>query len=302
MKKVLSILAGILVGLFIVLSLLDKSEYGVERKVWLAQKKFERLVQDPKAVPDVEFDNVIKQYTKIIHQHPSSSLTPKIPLQIGKIYTYKKDYPKARETFSETIRRYPQLPELSAEALANIGWTYELEKKWPQALSNYEKIIAQYPLTETGMNTPIYIASYYERNNDAAQAATAYQRAVAFYKKVAAEHPNSNYEFGALRILSSTYFSLQEWEKGIKTLGKILVNYPTKQYLNAQRADLIIRTINTISVTQLHNYDIPIDIYQEFIEKNSKHPLAKVLNDIISQLKLLKNKNVQVTAEPKNAR
>ena len=302
MKKTLVVLTSILVGLFILLSVIDKSEYTIERKLWLIQKKFDRLIQDPKSVPDVEFDNIINQYKKVIKQYPSSSLTPKIPLQIGRIYTYKKDYQKAREIFGEIVKKYSQDPELCAEATANVGWTYELEKDWPPALATYEKIIAQYPLTETGMNTPVYIASYYERNNDAAQAGTAYQKAISFYKKVSAEYPNSGYDFAALRILSSSYFSLQEWEKGIKTLGKILVNYPTKEYLNAQRADLIIKTINTIAITQLQNYDIPMDIYQEFVEKHPKHPLAKVLKQIISQLKLLKDKNVQVTAEPKHAR
>ena len=246
MKKALLIMASFLGGVFIFLSLVDKSNYVIERQLWHVQKKFDRIALDSKTVPDAEFEEVAESYRKIMKRFPHSQITPRVPLQIGKVYTLKKDYKKAREILYEMVKQNSSNSNLSAEALADIAWIYELENNWSEALNIYEGIIEKYPLSNVGINTPIYIAEYYQKNNNPSQAKAAFNKAITFYKKVSRENPNSLYDFTALRLLASALFSTEEWQQGIEVLGKVLNNYPDPEYLSPERANLLLKSINMI--------------------------------------------------------
>ena len=101
-------------------------------------------------------------------------------------------------------------------------------------------------------------------------------------------------EFNALRFLATTYFKQKEWSKGVETLEKVLLEYPDRQYLTVQRAEVIIKTINTVSLTQLQDYNVPLKIYEGFIARNASHPLNSVLKEMIKGLKKLQEKNIRL--------
>lgn len=295
MKKTILIYGGILVGLFVILSLLGRnSEYAIEQMTWKVQRQYFDILKDPKVIPDQTFLNVIRDYEKIIKRYPDSKLTQGLRMLVGHVYFLKKDYDSAHKKFNEIIKLFPDNKELQAEALGAIGRVYETQENWPQAKKTYDRLIADYPLTQTGLGVPIYIANYFRQKNDYQKTLEAYDRAIAHYNSLAAQNPDSATGYVSLRYLSNCYLDQKRWREGVDTLGKILDQYAKAEYMNVQTADIIIKTINTVSVYQLKDYDLPIRIYQNIVEKNPNHPLKDYFQKMVNALASLKAKSVQV--------
>ena len=289
MKKTLTVFAAVLGGIFVLLSVLDTSDYALEKRIWRVQQQFDRMAKDPKVVPEKEFEDIVVMYRNIIRHYPDSELTPRVHLQIGRTYVLKEDYAKARQGFQEVIDQYPGDPFLGADALLSIGNTYEREGDHAKAVQTYQRVTDEYGKTELGLNMPLYIANYYLRLNQRTESATALQDAVNFYKRISRENPQSPLEFNALRLLVTTYFAQEHWKDGVNILSRLLLEYPSREYLTPERVNLIVKLLNTVSVTKLQDYDISINIYQTFIAHNPDHRLNSYLLEVIKSLQLLKD-------------
>ncbi|MCR4337397.1 MAG: tetratricopeptide repeat protein [Candidatus Omnitrophica bacterium] len=299
MKKFLLTLIGIILGLFVLLSLLDKSNYKIEKKIWKVQKEFYVISKDPKVVPAAKFEEVAKSYRKIAEKYPKSSLTPRIYLHIGMVYAVQKNFPKARAAFEEAIKRYPDNAPLVAEALFSIGLTHDQEKHPDQVLKVYDQIIKSYPLTKVGFKAPLYKANYLMRIQRTQEGQQALNEAVNFYKNIAQEHPKTPLEFISLRFLFTTYMAQKDWANVITTLERLLLNFSSPQYLDGRRAEILVKSINTISVSQLKDYKRPVGIYKKFIAQYPEHPLSGDLKKVISTLQKFEKEGVTLNPRSK---
>ena len=81
------------------------------------------------------------------------------------------------------------------------------------------------------------------------------------------------------------------------TLGHVLLRYGSLGGLTANRASILLKTINAVSIIQLKDYDRPLRIYQRFMEENPDHRLNKLLAEIIDELAVLKSKNLEAANE-----
>ena len=295
MKKLLISLSSILVGIFIILSLLDQNgEYNAEKMIWKANQKFFELAKDPNSIPDKTFLQLDKQYELIANRFPNSPLAKKAYISIARMYLVKKDYPTVRNKVQIIFKKYPKDAAIGSEATSLIGRSYELSGDWPNALRIYNDLMEKYPKTEIGLNVPLYIANYYQINKFAANAQQAYDTAIVYYKKTVSNDPNPFIQFKSLGLLANCYFFKKMWREGVTTLGELLVKYPSGEFLSFHEIDLLLKTINTISVTQLKDYDLPIQIYQNFITQHPNHGLNKLLKKIITALTEFKNRRIEI--------
>mgnify|MGYP001594856021 FL=1 len=297
MKKAVLIYIGILAGVFVLFSLLGRdSDYAIEQMAWKVQREYIDILKDPKVVPEQTFNKVIRDYQKIIERYPSSKLTPMIRMLVGNVYHVKKDYETSREKFNEIIELYPQNRELQAQALSAIGRTYEAQDNWPGARKIYDRIVADYALTRTGLGIPLYIANHYKGVNDYQKTMDAYERAITHYNALAAQNPDSPAEYNSLRYLSNCYLDQKRWREAVEALGKITAKYGRPERMNIRTLDIILKTINTVSVYQLKDYELPLQIYQDIITKDPNHPWKDYFQKMIDTLSTLKAKSVQVPA------
>ena len=296
MKKVVLIYIGILAGVFVLFSLLGRnSDYAIEQTAWKVQREYIDILKDPKVVPEQTFNKVIRDYQKIIERYPDSKLTPGIRMLVGNVYHVKKDYETSREKFDEIIKLYPQNRGLQAEALSAIGRTYEAQDNWPGARKVYDRIVADYALTLTGLGVPIYIANHYKTQNDYQKTMDAYDRAITHYNTLAAQNPDSPAEYNSLRYLSNCYLDQKRWREAVEVLGKITDKYGRPERMHIRTLDIILKTINTVSVYQLKEYELPLQIYQDIITKDPNHPWKDYFQKMIDTLSTLKAKSVQVS-------
>lgn len=296
MKKAILIYIGILIGVFVLFSLLSiNSDYAIEQMAWKVQKEYLDILKDPKVIPEQTFDNVINGYQKIIKRYPDSKLTQGIRMLLAHVYYLKKDYKTSRAKFTEVIELYPDNKELQAEAMGAVGRTYEAQDNWPGARKVYDRIMAEYTLTRTGLGIPIYIANHYKETNDYQKTMDAYERAITHYNTLTAQNSNSPVEYATLRYLSNCYLEQKRWTEAVDVLGKLVAKYGRPEYMNIRTLDTILKTINTVSVYQLKNYDLPLSIYQGIVKENPDHPLKGYFTKMIDALSTLKAKGVRVS-------
>ncbi len=293
MKRILTTGLAVLAGLFLVLSAVDRSDYGIEKRLWHLQKKFARLARDPAVVPAREFESLARQYQRIIRENPQASLGGQILLQQGKVYTLKKDFVKARDSFRAVLERYPENSSLSAEALFNVGVTYEREGNAGEALRIYQTIQEKYPLTGVGLNIPLYVANYYLRSHQPEASRAAFGAAIDFYQDVYGKNPQNPAGYAALRQLAAIYLARQEWGKGVEVLGKLLVDYPVPVHPDQSQEVLLVRTINMVAINRLGDFDTPARIYRDFIDRYPGHPFSRRLDQVIREIGSLKEKSRQ---------
>lgn len=293
MKKTLGIFAAVLIGLFVILSLIDTSHYAVEKAFWRIQKDFDQIRQDPKVVPPQQFEQLANKYRKLVERYPDSPLIPKVHLYIGTVYVFKGDYEKAKAAYQEVIDRYPESKNAAAEAMLNLGKVYELERNEEKAVAFYRRIMNEYPRTETGIIMPIYIANYYAKVGKSQKSLEALREAEGFYKNIA--DGEGAVDLRARRLLSTVYMAQQEWMKSIDVLKNILIDYADSGYIDEEVLMTITRSINTIALTQMDNLDLPINIYEKFIGDHPDHRFNNFLTQMIAVLSDLKRRGATVS-------
>jgi len=289
MKISLVLLPALLFFIFVFFSAIDRSEYVLEKKMWKIQQQF--TVEAQYGILSKEKSEYLTtMYRNLIQQYPKSGLLPQIYIRIGQIYAVNKDFEKARTSYSEALQRFPQQKDLCSEALLDIGLTYEKENKVAMALETYRQVVKNYPLTDVGLNMPLYIANYCHRLNKDVEAQNAFQEAEGFYRNTAQENPNSSKGFNALRFLSVTYLDQEKWDDAVKIFEKILLEYIPSPYLDSKTTGSMVYLINVVSIEKLKKPGQPIAFYQMLIEKHPGYPLNKFFKDVIVTLQGLKNR------------
>jgi len=284
MKKSLVLLPALLLIIFAVFSAIDRSDYVVEKKMWKIQQQFDVLAQYPGTLSEEKSADLVVMYQGLIEQYPKSGLLGQIYMKIGQVYAEQKDFEKARTNYSEVLKRIPRQKEICSLALLSIGLTYEQEKKDGLALKTYRQIVHHYPLTDVGLNMPLYIAGYYHRLNKDVEAKNAFQDAEIFYRRTVQENPGSSVSFNSLRFLAVTYLAQKKWDNAVKTFEKTLLDYCLSPYLGWKTAGETIYSINVVSIKELKNPRQPVVFYQMFIAKHPQYPLNKFIKEVIVSL------------------
>ena len=296
MIRLFGVFAFILGAVWGILSLLDpRSDYIAEKILWQATQRLSFASKNPEAVPDRDFEQIAAQYQKVIKDFPNSRLVPSAYFFLGNLYSVKKDYETARGMLGEICPKYPGNASLCSEASANIAKTFELEGNWSEALKVYQGIEKAYPLSDLGLTIPLYIANYYARYSHTVNAQEAFAEAAAHYRKLSAEHPNSEVELKALKLLSGCYLVQKNWKEATAALAEILNKYP-----NSQLVVPTSQAIDSITLTESKDFDAAITIYRDFIAKNPKHPLEKHFQETIQTFEKLKSKKTSETETRKS--
>jgi hypothetical protein len=159
-------------------------------------------------------------------------------------------------------------------------------------LAIYKGIIQNYPITNLGFSVPMYLIGHLAGTG----APKGYTNADAliFYQKIAVENPRSKLEYNALEMVAMCQLNQKDWSGAVKTMGEIMLKYPIGKSIKEA-----VGAINLLCITKLHDYDMAINIYRQFIQKYPDHSADPILNKMIKDLQLLKNKKVTIQTAPK---
>lgn len=297
MKKFIGIAFAALIGIFILFSLFDwRGNYRAEQIIWRANKKLSKVINTPETTPDKTFEDITNEFRKAIKDFPNYPQRARVQIQMGGVYMAKKDFAKARQVFEQVFKDYPTNDIFKSEALVAIGKTYEQEGSWLKAETTYRKVISDYPLTENGLTMPLYLGNVYKQRGAREKAVNAYKDAAVYYGKMAEQNRGKPIEFRAMQLLADSYLALEDWNKGVESLGNLLLAFPGSPAIGQT-----VQAINIVAVIQLKDYDKAQAIHESFMKKYPRHPLNKILKQVIAGFKTLKEKNVVINpkATPK---
>lgn len=288
MKQALAVFTAILIAVYALLSFLDREgEYTAEKVLWHINQRLEKVSQDPSVVPQATFEGLVKDYESFIQRFPKPRLVRIAFLLSGRAFVLKKDYAKARERYEEIVSKFSAEPEVAVEAVMEIAQSYYLQKDEENLINTYERITQQYPLTARGLRVPLMEAQYYAQTNQGEKAQGAFDKAISYYKKMTLDNKGLPVEFDIFKILANCYLAQNKAEEAIKIYGDLLLRFaPTKEF-SAQKAEFLVKSINTISVAKLKKFDLPVSIYQGFLEEYPSHPLTPILKKMVDGLRQL---------------
>lgn len=290
MKSLLKISTIVLILTYITLTLLgNKGEYAAEKKMWAISKEYGQITKDPKSVPAANFDKVIEKFDRFTRTYPNSKLVPTAQIRAGRLFALRKDYKSSRARFEDMIKQYSDSEEIGVRAVSEIGRTYADEEDWANVTKTHERIIRDYPETRIGLISPIMMAGFQAEKNGILAGEKSYDAAIEHYQRLADKSDNPVIQFRALRLKALSLMVRKRWQECVQTLGKILNEYADDGVIDVRTADDIIKTINTVSVTYLNDIDLPISIYQEFIDKHPNSQVIAIFEEIIRSLKAFKN-------------
>jgi len=291
MKRCLFVFCSILVGLFIVLSVLGKKgEYAAEKVLWSINQQFDTATRDPESTPAAQYDTIVVLYDQFIEKYPDSNLIPAVKILAAKVLVYKKDYDLAVKRFEAIMMEYRENKSIQVQVLAEIGRAYAYKKDDKMVMATYKRIWKDFPKTDLGLRVPLLIAEFYANRNQIVEAKNAFQEAVDYYKKLTQDQDNPFVELNSWRLLSACFVAQENWSEAIEAYKTILIKFPEPQYLSLNEVGRVVKSINALSVIKLKNEDLAIDVYKEFIKIYPDHPFTEKFRQIIDQYNKLKAK------------
>lgn len=291
MKRKIFIFIGILLAVYIVLTLLDRGEYRVEKQLWRMRERFNAIAKDPKAAPDAQFEAVILGYAKLIKRYPHSTYVPQMYSSIGSLYAINKKYEEARKTFGQIIATFADDPVVVSKAMMDIGATYQAEGKQQKAVDIYNRIGEKYGKTEIGFMMPLYIAGIYRQSGDAAQVASYLAKAETFYRQIAEDRENSDaLRLNGYQALATTQMSQHNFSGSLETLKTALYDFADSSEMNPKRLGAVTRLLNIVLIAQMRDFDKAESFYRDFITTHPGHRLNPYLEKVIESVKVLKEK------------
>ncbi len=289
MKKTLIICCLILAVTGGVLSALDRdSEYMAERHIWRLNRDFTRVTRDQENLPEAALNNLVENYEAFLRKFSDSKLVPEARLRLGRVFLLGKNYEAARKQYEAILKQFPNKNLITDQAYKAIISSYVLQKDYDGVLRVYKRVLKESPLTPLGFDVPLLIVKLHLKRGNRSLADQAMTRAMEHYREIIDKYPETMSEFQAQQFLASAYFAQQKWRKGVQLLGESFIRFPEPKYLSPKKADSISKTINTVSVFQLRDPDLPISIYQKFIEAHPGHPFNTVLQRMIQKLRKVK--------------
>ena len=253
-------------------------EYPAEKLYWKAGKFSGQIFRNPKGTPSSQYEKAIAAFRKVVRKYPDSKNAREAQLKIGELYVAWENFPQAIKEFEKAIQKYPGNTILCSTAQFAIGACYEKQENWKEALVAYRKLFSDYKNTPLGIQVPLYIAQYYQRNEKNKEANKAFRQAIKDYKKIVKDHPNSKIAYVVQDYIVVCYGSLKQWRKAINSLEKFFKDYP-----ESPKAAQSLLTIAGIYRNQLKEPQKAIAIYRQFLKEypDSKltHTVRKVLQE-----------------------
>jgi tetratricopeptide (TPR) repeat protein len=226
MKKVITTLISILVLTYIILAMVSSNdEYAAERLFYQAKKINRKILVNPDVAPPKMLASVENKLQRILTRYPKSRTAKKAHLSLAEFYLNNKKFDQAIASFDQLVKTYSEDKILVSRVCFLKGSSYERRGQWDKALAEYKILQDGYPDTPLGLSAPLYIANYYKRKGEDAQAEAAFKQAALFYKRIEEKNREKVLGYSAANLLYQTYINLQDYAQAGEAVEGMVDNY-----------------------------------------------------------------------------
>ncbi len=246
--------------------------YNAEKAFWHAEQKAKKILRNSKNKPSKQdFQNIIREYKKVVKIAPLAPLSLKAKDIIINIYLSQKKYEEVHFELKSIIENFSINTRVASQSYFKNGKIYELEKKFNEAYLEYEKIIDLYPASIVGLNMPIYLLEFYKNHKQNIEYKWTFEQAERHYLSIINEFKETSQENALKNYLLKLYFKEEKWEKIINFWNEA----GTKDDANTpliMRAAISRANIYSVKMNQTNK---AIKILKDLAEKYQKHPYTK---------------------------
>gem|GEM_PF-2972382 len=258
----------------------NDSRYLSEKLLFQTERQVAELIKKRAGtLQDGDYDAIIASYKKVAEQFPLELVTAQIHFIIAQVYQARKNPDAAIQELKTVIQNFSSQSQLAATAQLSIGKIYEAQGKYQQALQEYEKIKDLYPLTQLGLEVPLFLTQYYDKAKNTEKEERAYKGAVRHYKKLIDDYSGTSQESVFQEYLVRTYLQGNEVNKAMGVLDDV-----TEKYKDTPVALRALVGKAEIYVNKLKDIPKAIAIYEDFINKYPKSTFVKELKLRIADL------------------
>ncbi|MFH1778032.1 MAG: tetratricopeptide repeat protein [Candidatus Omnitrophota bacterium] len=272
---VIILVLGILTGC-------SDDQYSAEKMLYYAAKASKKIYMSADAAAPFEYRAAVSAYERIVERFTNTAFEKTAQFKIGELYLLKKEYDTARRELGKLISRYPDDRDVIVKTKFAIAKTYEIEGRWDQALKEFEKIEQNYTDSIQAIQIPIYIAQYYQKQEEMKKAALAYQQAIEKYENIARDNQDTPKAYLANDLIAACLINQQRWEETVVQLKKIIESYP--KIAGVLRSAAV---LEQIYIQKLKQPQAVLDFYEKFISehKDEDYELSKILRKRIEKIK-----------------
>ena len=286
MRKLTFALISVLIAVFVIFSILDRSgKYNAERLLYKTLKTYKKITANPDVAPPKILASVENNLKKVISDFPDGSTTKIAYIQLIRLYLSDNKNDEALLLLNEMIEKYEGDTPFLTRVYFLRGLTYEKMGKWEEALQDFKKLRDEYSHTSIGLEMPIHITQHYMKRGEADKAKQELRNAVAFYEKIEKENSGTVLGYASANLLIQTYMRLEQYEDAGQTVEDVIFNYPSGLTLIQQ-----LPNVELIFVKTLNKPDRAIDIYRTIVEKTEDVKLKEFLQNEIDKLESGENK------------
>ncbi len=287
MRNTVLILIAVLMAVWGVLAVISSSgEYAAEKLFYRAMKTYKKIADNPDVAPPAMLVSVENDLKRIVEKYPDSQTAKATRLVLAEFYLRNKDYEQALSALDEIINVYTQDKLILSKAHFLKGAAYEKQNQWEKALQEYAILRNEYTDTPLGLQVPLYLGAYYSAKERYLEAEQAYNEAVLFYEKLAAENKGKAYGYAAANFLLQVQMNLRNYEQAGKVLQDIINDYPNLLTFSQQ-----LPKIEAIFVKKLNKPDKALQVYEIIRDKTDNQKLLEFLDGRIAAL------NVQINEQ-----
>ncbi|MFZ2406920.1 MAG: tetratricopeptide repeat protein [Methylobacter sp.] len=255
-----------------------QDQYAIERDYWKVNQKAQAIFKNPVATPPNEVERVVAQLNKFVSKYSKNTLAVRAGLSIGKLYLVKGQYEQARLQFKNMAKQYAKSGSVVAECLFLTGNTYQLQDQPDNAVAQYRTIISKYPLSQRGLQMPMYIAQYYGSRKEPQNMREAYSQAIAHYESLAQKDMKSALALRAYTLVAECYAGLKDWQQAIASLETIETNFKDKAPM-----DGVLLNIAIIYQRELRDKPNARATLQRIIDEYPKSRYVKAVQELLKK-------------------
>ncbi len=254
--------------------------YQGERLFWKASQQSAVVLRDPSKADAEEFRRAIAAYERVTQEARGLAWGARAHMAIGSLHAVRQQPEEARKAYEQVVTYYDEFDDLALAARLAIAKTYEAEQRFERALDWYHQIIAFHPWTRTGLETPLYIAQYYTRQDKAQRAQIAYEHAADMYRKRVNDAPSQQLRNAVNAYLAMTYQQLKDWPRAAEALEAL-----AQQPEGVDRAAVLLR-LGTL-YERLNRPEKSVEAYAALVKDFPDHPLSEEAREHLQRLSVL---------------
>ncbi len=253
--------------------------YEAERKFWLANREYERLLLALNQTSnESQRDEIIKEKApeviiglrRVTINYPSLPLSSQAMLLIANVYAVDGRLDKAIKEYNSIMEEFPHMKEQCASAMVALASIYKERGDWDSAEEIYEKVISEYFDTRMGFQAPTLIARYYKSRAMSIEADEAYKKAMDLYKGFIETNKDMPYSLIALEQLINCYNDQEQWDEAVSYLQDHIIKNSDSPL--ALQGMLITGTIYEV---QFNDRDKAFEIYRQVVERFPESPMIE---------------------------